>query len=296
MNTQHLDDDLSEFDDLRAFMDDALTDLDVPVRRLHERSGAAGRRLRRRRHALVAVGGLAAAATAAAFVVPLAGGSGSTARDDGFAGSPAASPTATPTGLPTPAADPPAPFVDRPGWWDMPAAEVASRLAGQLPKDATLTSYERTNTDHAPGESDAFIGYLNGTLTGRHGPGGVNLILAQLPDRAVLDDAGEQGADDVSFGCPPAVSSPDVQVLTCTTRGDAAGHVVERRLETVHDGVTTREVRLTTHGGSIYVSTANSTQRKWDAPTSASEPPLTLAQLARIATSTTWTDWQRSGG
>lgn len=280
---------LAQFDDLRDLMTRALADLDVPTHRLGDRAELDGRRLRRRRRALVAAGGFAAAATVAAFAVPLAGGSGNTAHDAGYAGSP---PTMSATDL----ADLPAPFVDRPGYWDMPAAEMAARLADLLPKRIDLATYERTNTDHAPGEPDVLIGVLRGTLSSPTGPGSVNVMLTQLPDQAVLDAAKSAGHawGDQDFGCPPELGSTDTTVLTCATKTDASGRVVQRELETRTAGVTYREVRIVTHGGTVYVATANSTQRKWTAPPSASQNPLTLDELGRIATSAAWTSWRPS--
>lgn len=282
--------DLAEFDDLRVLMTGALAELDVPTARLRERATVDGRRLRRRRRALVAVGGLAAAAAAAAFTVPLIGGSGTTARDGGYAD--------TPTAAATSLAEPPHPFVDRPGWWDMPAAEMASRLSALLPRHVTLASYETTIPDPGPGRSSARIGDLGGTVAARTGPGSVEVMLTQLSDQAVLDAARSAGETwgDQDFGCPPDLGDPAVQVRTCATRADAAGQVVERQLETLQGGVTYREVRLVTDGGIVYAATANSTQRKWTAPPSASHNPLTLDQLARIASSTTWTDWTPPSG
>lgn len=282
-------DDLTQFDDLRELMTHALAEIDVPVRRLHDRALLDGRRLRRRRRVLVAAGGLAAAATVAAFAVPLASGSGSTATDNGYAGSPTAKTTTT--------AAEPAPFVDRPGYWDMPVADMGTRLEQLLPKRVTLASYEMKNTDHAPDESDAYIGYLTGQLDGPAGPGGVNVMLTQLSDQAVLDAAASEGAHwgDIDLGCPPEVSSREVEISSCSTRRDAAGRIIEQQLEMVLDGVINRRVRLVTAGGVVSVDTANSVQRKWTPPTSASRPPLTLDQLAGIATSRAWTTWTASG-
>ena len=277
-------DDLAQFDDLRVLMTDALADLDVPTARLRDRATIAGGRLRRRRHALVAAGGLAAAATVAAFALPVVGGSASSAKDGGYAVQPTVAPSAV--------ADLPQPFVPKPGYWDMPVADMAARLSHLLPKRVGLAAYEKKSTDRAPGESDAYIGYLTGTLTGATGPGGVNVMLTQLSDQAVLDAAKTAGHawGDLDFGCPPDVA-PEVEVRSCSTASDASGSVVQRELETVADGVTYREVRIVTHGGTVYAATANSTQRKWTAPPSASRNPLTMDQLARIATAAVWTDW-----
>ncbi|MDH2415046.1 hypothetical protein [Nocardioides sp. CER19] len=276
-------DDLADLDDLRDLMARALDDVDVPVGRMHDRAAVDGRRLRRRRSALVGVGGLATAAAVAVFAVPLTGGD-TTARDDGYAGGH------------NRAADS-VPFVAKPGYWDMPVAEIASRLTDLLPQRVSLTSYERTNTDHAPGESDVVIGYLTGTLSGRTGPGSVEVMLTQLSDQAQRDGAVSQGETwgDQDLSCPPELSSPDIEVRTCATRSDASGRVVERELEMVDHGVTYREVKIVARGGVVYAATANSTQRKWTAPPSASRNPLTLDQLARIATSPVWTSWAPSG-
>jgi hypothetical protein len=277
--------DLRDLDDLRGLMTRTVAGAEPPVRRLADRARRDGGRLRRRRRAAVAVGGLAAAAAVAALVVPLAGGSGSTARDDGYAGSPSR------------AADAGKAFVAKPGYWDMPAAAMSERLADLLPNRVSLTSFEETSTDRAPGESTALVGELPGTLAGRTGPGNVEVMLSQLPGRAVLDasDPDDLNGDGNLDGCPPELSSTDFEVRSCSLQRDSSGRVVERELEVADRGVITREVMLVTHGGTIYVASANSTQRKWTAPPSASRNPLTLDQLAHIATSTTWTDWTPSG-
>jgi hypothetical protein len=278
-------DDLRDLDDLRALMTRSLAYAEPPVRRLTDRAEHDGRRLRRRRKAAVAVGGIAAAAAVTALAVPLTGGSGSTAEDDGYAGPPSR------------AADAGKPFVAQPGFWDMPAQQMAQRLTGLLPRRVSLVSYETTSSDHAPGESDAQIGYLTGTLAGTTGPGSVNVMLTQMSDQAADEAAASGGTrwGDQDLGCPPELGSAGVVVQTCTTRSDTSDRVVQRELETLQDGVTYREVRIVTGGGMIYVATANSTQRKWEAPASATRNPLTLSQLARIAASSDWTDWTSSG-
>ena len=274
-------DDLADLADLRRLMGRALDDVDVPVPRLHARATADGRQLRRRRRVVTAVGGLAAAATIAALAGSITGGSATVAHDRGFATEHTA------------AVDPQVPFVARPGFWDMPAVEMADRLSGLLPDRVALRSFQTTSTDHAPGESDALVGYLDGTLTAPVGEGGVNVMLTQLPARAVIDAAPSDDADGDGNGdgCPPDVSMPEVEVRSCSVLRDASGRVVEQQLETSSLGVTVREATLITHGAKIYVAAADSTGRKWATPSGASRPPLTMAQLTRIAQSDVWTSW-----
>lgn len=268
-------------DDLRALMDSALADIDVPVHRLHDRAVTAGRRVRRRRRTVALTGGLAAVAAVVALVVPLTGGTGTTARDRGYAGEP------------TDLADLPQPFVHRPGFWDMPAAGMAERLAGLLPGRVTLSTYETHRTDAGPGESSAYVGDLVGTLDAPGGSGSVEVMLTQLADQAVLDAATSGGHSwgDQDFGCPPEMG-PDTTIVACRTTADRSGRVFQRELEARTEGITYREARIVTGGGTVLVASANSTQAKWRPPASAPRNPLTLDQLTAIATSPTWAAWR----
>lgn len=279
--TTHLDDDLSEFDDLRLLMTRALDGVEVPVQRLTDRATGDGRRRRRRSRALTAVGGLAAAATVAVVVGSASGsGSGTTATDRGIATAPTRTHAST--------------FVARPGFWDMPTAEVHARLEALLPqivggRRLAITSWEHRLTDAGPGESGLTPGRLTGTMTGKPGIGSFEVGMHQLSPA----DAGDPSQD---FGCPPADWDPAATVRSCVTLEDAAGRPEGRQLAVELDGVELREVTWQTHGGLVRVATANSTQRKWGPPASAAEPPMTLAQLTQVAQSDTWTSWTPSGG
>jgi len=286
---------LSEYDDLRDVFDRAMTDLSVPTARLCEGATRTGRRLRWRRRALVGAGGLAAAAAVGAFLVPLVGGSGDTARDPGMATEPPADPSGRPSAASS--AEPPTePFVARPGYWDMPAQEMRDRAAGLLPEGVTISSYERKNTEHAPGESDEMVGDLRATLSGPSGPGSLEVGLIQSPDVEPIftipaDPSALDGVDLTStdFSCNPA--NFWVKPTVCETLTDAQGQPYGVIIELTDAGVTTRTVKLIANEGVVRASVANSVERKWTPPTSAAEPPLTLDQLQAVATSATWTDW-----
>lgn len=263
--------------ELRDLIERALDDVTMPSG-LGDQAVTAGERLRRRRRAGTALAGLAAAAAVAAIALPLGGGG--TATTGTPAGGSSPSPSAPVSAEPTPG-----PLVSHPGWWDMPVAQMRDRLADLLPEDVTIADFERTNTDHAPGESDRFRGYLRGTLAAADGSlGSVNIMLVQLP----------QDADALAselhrmFACDRAEWEADGPMASFACTGDSAQ---QRTVELADQGVTYREARRRAGNGSIYVAVANSVEAKWGPPASADQPPLTLDDLERIAASDVWTDW-----
>jgi hypothetical protein len=260
---------------LTQLMTHSVDDLDVPVDRLRRAAVTDGRRLRLRRRALGAVGSVAAAT---AVVLALSPGSGGRATDSpGVATQPSApaySETANPSAPSTTLtvhADP------GPGFWDMPAAEMLTRLEPLLPDGVTVVDAQLTLTDTAPGESHQAKGWLRVTLSraGVTGHGDLELMLWS------------PGQDESVARCPGNLQGgPGV---TCTPLPDHQG----RTVATTVDALRTNEATLRAEKGYVYVATANSMDDKWGAgsTTSTTEPLLTVDEVATIATSHTWVDW-----
>ena len=270
--------DLHDGADLHDLMEHALSDLPTPTARLHAGALRHGRPLRRRQRA---IGGLAAAAVVAAIAavaVPFVDGTGSRAGD--VASEPPRPPRAE------------VPFVSHPGWWDMRVGPMRARLLALLPDDVDLTSYEKVNTDHGPGETDAWSGVLRGTLRDATdvGPGSIEIFLVELPqDPSALADLRRQ-----HLSCDPDVwdlTDPE-DTVHCETGDVHGGRPYQRTATFTDQGVTYTEVRRWTGDGEIYAAVSNSTQRKWGPPASAVRAPLTLPELVAVVDSASWTDEQ----
>jgi hypothetical protein len=266
--------DLDSGSDLHDLMDRALTDLPTPVARLRDGATRQGRSLRRRRRTITAVAGTAVLAAAVAVVVPVLGGTGP--RPGGVAVDPASSQ--------------PQPFVAHPGWWDAPVGEMRKRLVGLLPEDVTIAGYDRTNTEHAPGESSDWSGVFTGALRDASdvGPGGVEIMLTELPqDPTALADLRAQhlscDLDDWTF--------VDLEGRVQCEVGDLrGGRPYERTITFTDQGVTYSEVRRWVGDGEVYAAVSNSTERKWGPPASAARPPLSLPELVAIVENPSWTE------
>ncbi|MFT4286427.1 hypothetical protein, partial [Nocardioides sp.] len=252
-----------------------------------------------RRRALVGAGGLAAAAAVGAFLVPLAGGSGDTAVDNGIATDPSSAASTKPSTSPSPTteATPKAgPFVARTGWWDMPASEMATRLKSLLPSEVRLESYAKNSTYADP--------ELDGALSLRSDPdavGGIRVALLQQPavDPIVdpVADPSEYDGVDMTVGdysCPGGNIAEETTLISCETLRNQDGTLLGRIQETVHGGIVNRQAKIVTAGGVIYVATVNATGEKWETP-SGTAPLLTLDQALALAESSVWTDWDPAG-
>jgi hypothetical protein len=273
MTDLDLDADLTLGPDLHELMDRSLADLGVPTDRLQRGAVQQGRAVRRRRRVAGAVGAVAAVTLAALLVVTGSGGSDPTRTDV--------------------ATEPPADAFGRPGWWDMPVGEMRDRLAALLPDDVAISDYERTNTDHAPGESDAWAGVFLGTLrdSADVGPGSIEVMLLELPIDAAAR-AQMRREDLRCAGFPETWDLPDLTDGAFCEEGEMRGGQPFRRTITYENqGVEYREVRRWTGQGEIYAAVSSSTERKWGPPASAIHAPLTRAELEVVAGSPTWQDW-----
>jgi hypothetical protein len=272
--------DLDLADDLHALMDRALADLPVPEQRLHGSALRTGRQLRRRRRLGVAAGGAVAAAALVAAALPsLAGSSDST--DGGVAVEP----------TPTPQVRP---FEAHPGWWDMPVAEMRARLEVLLPEGVTIQSYDKRNTEAAPGESRVFHGRFGAALRDADdaGPGSIEIMLYELPqDATALADLRAQHLSCDGFPDTWDIAEPLADGASCEEGDVQGGRPYQRAIAFEDQGVEYRELRRWTDRGEIYVATSSSTERKWGPPASAVHAPLTPAELLEVGTSDTWTTW-----
>lgn len=257
--------DLDTGADLHALMDRALADLDTPTTRIHDGSVRRGRTARRRRRAGAVLGGVAAAAVVTALVLPSLTGSpsteGSVAHDSGTE----------------------APHVDGPpaGWWDMPGARMRDRLAGLLPQGLSITDANLGNEDLAPGD-EPHGGWLQVDVANAAGrpAGGVNVLLYAAPG-----DGGEFVHERTT--CPGNLIRPDL----CSEQYDDAGDLVGRSSRWAAGGVVVLEVtRFTPDGALVYLAASNSSDDKWGrgSATDGEQPPVTLAQLRRIAEDPAW--------
>ncbi|QWF23642.1 hypothetical protein KM427_08045 [Nocardioides sp. LMS-CY] len=272
--------DLDYTDDLHALMDRTLADLPVPTHRLHEGALRHGRRVRRRRRLRVAAGGTVAAAALVAAALPVLGGGTGTA-DGGVAVEP----------TPTPLARP---FEPHPGWWDMPVGEMRHRLEALLPDDVVVESFQKRNTEAAPGESRVFHGRFGGVLRSADdtGPGSIEIMLVELPqDATALADLRSQHLSCAGFPESWTFEGP-VSGATCEEGDLQDGRPAQRTIAFTDQGVEYREVRRWTDRGEIYAAVSSSTERKWGPPASARHAPLTPDELLAVGTSATWTDWE----
>lgn len=274
-----------------------------PPSELAARALGRGRRLRARRRLGVAAGAVAAGA-AAAIVLPFAlGGASTTVVDPAGAPGPAA---AEPTeAQPVPARPP--------GWWDMPATDMVAAVAAILPDAVTVTEPGPLVADSE--EGGPAVGSINPVLTGPAGPGRLNVILYP-------DPPADQPADEA--GCGPTGASPGLPCAGLPARGEAdltavgEGQLVDSQLEIgcaaeirgrttcteiEEDGTVigrrlvvrwgqgvAHEVVLRREGGTVYASAVNTLDEKWDntSPSSADQPPLTLAQVEDLVRNDTW--------
>lgn len=265
----HLDD----ATDLRTVMERSLRDLDQPDD-LQSTVLARGRRVRRRRRAVAAGSGLAASVAVVGLAV-------TTLQSPGQPGSGTdpASPAA-----PAAAADPVAPMSTvppsaSPGWWDVPADELAQRLEGVLPEGVTLVSVDPL-VETGGDERVLARGTVSGVLRGPSGPGAFQVMLS--PPAA---GSGERAVRATELRCAP-VHTQCRQVRT-------DGTPTARFSTTTDQGTTYREaVVREPDNGRVYLYVADSSGEKpgYEAPT-ASAPPLGADQLRALAQDPVWTTW-----
>ncbi len=269
-------------DDLHALMERAVSGLDAPAERLGTRAVAGGRRQRRRLR--LGTGLVAAAAIAAvAMALPQLGAAPTTAND--------------PTGESQAASrgeevhEPEAPIL---GWWDMPAGRMLHQLGALLPTGVEMTAYGFRPESAEDHEADR--GWVGAHLTvdGIEGTSSIEVLLyppdsmqagvaADYPEYSESDQPSDTPtspgrADRVS--CPGNLVNPD----SCEEILED-GRPVGRMTEDRHGDLVIRTVSLLQGDGMVYVAAANSTSEKWGpgSNVSATQPPLTMAQLRAIA-------------
>jgi hypothetical protein len=254
-----------------------------------------GRRLRRRRRATGAAGAIALATAAAVLVLPGGGPGGSTATDPASPAAPSVPRAETLRAAPAPVAGPPR------GWFDMPSTELVARLESLLPDDVDVVRL--FPSDRAPGEPDR--GAVSGLLDDGSGPGTFQVLTyAAAPADGIADgiaDAEGPGlrdeetrCDDEAFtsGMDGDLHRPTTCRVITDPDGRPVGRVVVNAPETP-EGSTLREVTVRHGQGYVYVFSTNTAEPKMDTTTlsTAPQPPLTVAELRDIATSTSWTSW-----
>ncbi|HSV40157.1 MAG TPA: hypothetical protein VLI04_15465 [Nocardioidaceae bacterium] len=254
--------------DLKDRLDRIVDGLDVPAERIEAAARIEGRRRRVRRRASNVIG-IAACAAALATVTPTVFGGSSTAP--GFAGLPDDGSQTVLLGEISP-----------PGWWNqMTAREMFRHLESMLPEGAEATEVEFLNFDTPPEDADEpHRGRLLFNLDTGSGPGAAELMFygprTSPPDRDV------EPALYWALRCRPAW-------LDCELRRDQDGEVVAKLMTDVYQGVTINTVYARgADGAVIRAASANSVADKWEVPTSAPVPPLTVEQLLEIAQSEAW--------
>lgn len=280
---------------LHALLTRSTDALPVPLDRLREGARARGRRLRRRRRVTAAVAGLAAAGVAAVGIPALVGSGWHSPAPDGEV-APDATRSAPVASAPT-----------TPQWWAMPASEMRDELERLLPRDVRLVDATVTNVDRAPGEP---LHELEGALVATLDPAGdglgkVNAVLIrpagsdeQRPDRdgegtTATVDSGEPSPTD-HVRCSPEWLD-EAALRGCRVIRDSRGRPVGQVVDHTSDGVRSYSLSLlTSDGGVVHFSQANTTDAKWpygSTPT-AEDLPLTPDELRRIAEDPTWTTWR----
>ncbi len=267
----HLDD----ATDLRTVMERSLRDLDQPDH-LQTTVLARGRRIRRRRRAVAAASGLAASVVVVGLAVTTLQGPGrpSSGTDPASPAAPAS--TVPPTTLADPTIVPPS---ASPGWWDVPADELAQRLERVLPEGVTLVSVDPL-VETGGDERVLARGTVSGVLRGPSGPGAFQVMLstpaAGSGDRAALTAELRCAAVHTQCRQVRADGSPTARFSTATDQGTTYREAVVREPD----------------GGRVYVYVADSTGEKpgYEAST-ASAPPLDADQLRELARDPVWTSW-----
>ena len=260
--------------DLRERFDRDLADLRPPGG-LEAAVVARGRRLRARRRAGRAAVGLVTAAAGTALVISLLGGPGGTSNEPGFATDP-----------------PPAPSTDGstegrpPGWWDTPARRMLATLKAALPEGVSVVEADLTS-DGENGPIKA-VGSLTGVLDADTGPGRFQILLyPPQPVPAVATDHGGETPFSERVPCRRYMT-------TCEPLLDGDGAPVGRISTDSDQGTTYHEVFLIgPDGGAFYAYVADSSGEKpgYEDP-SASEPPITAAELVALAQDAGWTAYE----
>jgi hypothetical protein len=276
---------------LRDVIEGSMAGVAAPTSRLAAAAVERGRRLRRRRRAATVVGAAALAAVVGVGI-PQAIGSdgGDRSSGPGFAGS---------TGGPVQtemSPDPP------PGWWSMPAGEMADHVKDMLPRGTRIVAM-RTRSEEPGDDKREWRGFLVAHIDtpASSGPGGINLHVG-MPN---TPEPGTRPTGPVSVGADAPVAAANRQDLRCTSYGeeltscevlrDEQGRRIGRlsRLD-LGDVVLLSATMCTTDGGTVSIDASNSTDDKWGvgSSTTADEPPLTLRQLREIVADPVWTSYR----
>ncbi|WP_109506555.1 hypothetical protein [Nocardioides speluncae] len=270
-------------DQVRNRFERTMSDTTAPVDAFRTGAVARGRRLRRRRRTLITVSAITAIAVTGLGIQQASGGS--TAREStDYAGNglPDVKQAATPSV----------------SWWDLPASEMVARLEPLLSTGVRIVD----PLIREPGATEENFGFLISGITSptSGGTGGFNMIFysPEQPDEAVRDDGNDPGDSMTIMAEGPRYE----QQVDCTwllsqnktgaTCDQLTGPGGERAIlmEDAYDGIELIEFRmLRTDGSMMYVSTSNSSQDKWNEPTSYALA-LTPAQVRAIGESDVWYD------
>ena len=231
---------------------------------------ARGRRLRTRRRVAMASVAVAAGVLVAATAPSVLGGGHSSSTGGNL------------VATQPPAPDPVLPYVPS-DWWDMPSTDMVDAVRAILPDGVTVTdpgSLEADTPEGGPGS-----GWINPHLSGRSGPGSLNVILSPGP----ASDMGQIGMD-IDISCDEEFSGR----TECAQIRDDDGTAVGRRLTNHWGGTVLHEVVLRRDGGTVYAASANTLDDKWGAgsPLSAESPPLTLDDLENLARNDVWVSYE----
>ena len=260
--------------DLRERFDRDLADLRPPGG-LEAAVVARGRRLRARRRAGRAAVGLVTAAAGTALVISLLGGPGGTSNCS--RASPRTRPLhRRPTGRRR---------GGRPAGGNAPRRMLAT-LKAALPEGVSVVEADLTS-DGENGPIKA-VGSLTGVLDADTGPGRFQILLyPPQPVPAVATDHGGETPFSERVPCRRYMT-------TCEPLLDGDGAPVGRISTDSDQGTTYHEVFLIgPDGGAFYAYVADSSGEKpgYEDP-SASEPPITAAELVALAQDAGWTAYE----
>ena len=251
-------------------------------------------RYRAQRRVKYAAGGVAAVAAAGAIGYPLVQSTSSGRADLKEAPSYAGQPGTDGTVKSGPEVDDNGCPVRPAGWWDMPADQVLTSLAGRLPAGVTVGQ-----------TADATPGTWSGNLVRSADPDFASVSLLPPPVQGTQPDSGDDGFITL---CPTWEPMQEVEACGAATnceeirddQDDLIGVVTENVETTIDNGQevpTDKTYFLATlagpDGGHVEIYVGEGTRA--DVPSTphdpADEPALTLEQVTDLVTDSVWTSY-----